>query len=107
MLAENNKDNLREVGIPNVFQANNSNSGSSGGNNNYNNNTNTNQSLEIAATASNLPPASTNLRILIVDDTYFNIVALKMLLKQLKHTDVEEAYNGQQALDLLYKSKEQ
>lgn len=64
-----------------MFQPTISNSSGSGGNNNNNN-----QSLEIAAASG--PSPKTNLRILIVDDTYFNIVALKMLLKQLKHTEV-------------------
>ncbi|EAS05594.3 ATPase, histidine kinase-, DNA gyrase B (macronuclear) [Tetrahymena thermophila SB210] len=44
-------------------------------------------------------------RVLIVDDTYFNIIALKLMLKSIKNLTIEEAYNGQQALDILNQAK--
>ncbi|KAL4512610.1 hypothetical protein ABPG72_020447 [Tetrahymena utriculariae] len=44
-------------------------------------------------------------RVLIVDDTYFNIIALKLMLKSIKNLTIEEAYNGQQALDILNSAK--
>ena len=56
-----------------------------------NNNNLKNSEIPTGSVVANITP----LKILIVDDTIFNIVALKMLLKQLKHIDVEEAYNGQ------------
>jgi YesN/AraC family two-component response regulator len=41
-----------------------------------------------------------NKTVLIVDDTMFNIIALKMLIKNATNNNVviHEAYNGQQAL---------
>jgi CheY-like chemotaxis protein len=39
-------------------------------------------------------------RILVVDDTHFNILAVKLMIKEKFQLDVEEAANGQIAIDM-------
>lgn len=44
-------------------------------------------------------------KILVVDDTIFNIVTMKIMLKCIKLLNIDEAYNGQQAIDKVKKNK--
>ncbi len=45
-------------------------------------------------------------RILIVDDTAFNILGLKLILSNISNFIIDEAFNGQQAIDKIANSQQ-
>ena len=47
-----------------------------------------------------------NINVLIVDDTPFNIMGLKMLLTNLQINNIDQAFNGQEALELIKNKNE-